>query len=83
MQLRAMREHAARRAWTITLQVRKVNSRVVGVQKHCEWPNPGLKTHERPAERQAEWCSALLLSCIPLLCGRPLGNGKHYESPAG
>ena len=50
MQNRAMREYAARRGWTIALQVREVNSGAVPreARSHLSPPNPWSEVMKRP-----------------------------------
>jgi Resolvase, N terminal domain len=49
MQNRAMREYAARRGWTIALQIREVNSGRYGGK-------PARKCWKPPADGRLMWC---------------------------
>ena len=60
MQNRAMREYAARRGWTIALQVREVNS---GAARR-EVREKLLEAARRRGERRAAWCSPTRSSAI-------------------
>jgi hypothetical protein len=50
----------------------------------CEWPRSRAKDPSEEALGEKAGCIQLLLvSCFPLLVGRPLCNCKHYEAPGG
>ena len=51
MQIRAMREYAARRGWTIALQVREVSSGAVHREASC-----GRSCWRPPAAARSTWC---------------------------
>ena len=50
----------------------------------CEWSISRAKDpSEEARDEKAGGVQLLLVSCFPLLLGRPLSNCKHYEAPAG
>ena len=50
----------------------------------CEWSISRAKDPSEEARgEKAGGVQLLLVSCFPLLLGRPLSNCKHYEAPAG